>query len=460
MWVWTDVLGNEHNVKIAWIPRRYEVTRLGSNIYVDYREVPFQPDYIVNPIDDFELTYKGGIFNNRNAKFFSLVQNALPYYFQILAVKMIQNQLLAKYEGNVISQDVDQIPDELTLDEDGKPMVNVDKYTHHAQIRRKTGVNFYSGSQNSNGLPNNQRTRAIDVIQLGTSGEIMNFEQLIQMLDLELGLAMGVPPSREAQVTKGTNVTDNQQSLLQSALVTETYFFWHNKIWASALNEHLKNLFTDIRLYFLKNPAKQQSIYEFFLPDGTLEVLKITPNHLRSSDVGIYLHDNNQEQNYLTMLTQKIMQNTVDPNTMDSMSSVLKAISSGASIEEIDKMIKIEADKVKSYEQQRMEQEQQLRAEMEQKQMELIKFEKELDHDYKIAELLLKQETAIKEAEIRVKTFALEKDINENLINDDIEKEIIKTQSDQKINDDKLAFEKEKLKKQIEIEKMKIRSKK
>lgn len=459
MWVWVDAFGNEHNVKILWIPRRYEVTRLANDTLVNYREVPFQPDYIVNPIDDFELTYKGGVFNNRNAKFFSLVQNALPYYFQILSIKMIQNQLMAKYEGNVISQDIDQIPDELTLDENGNPLTNVDKYTNHAQIRRKTGVNFFSGSQNSNGLPNNQRTRSLDVIQLGTSSELINFENLIQMLDLELGLAMGVPPSREAQVMRNTNVTDNQQSLIQSALVTEAYFFWHNKIWASVLNEHLKNLFTDLRLYFFKNPDKKETIYEYFLPDGTSDVLKITPNHLQASDVGIFLQENSQEQVYLNMLTQKIMQNTVDTNTMDSMSAVLKAISSGSSVEEIDKLIRIEADKIRQMQEQRMQQEQAIQAELEEKQINLMKMEKELDHDYKIAELLIQKDTRIEEANIKVNLFALEKDINQDMINDDIEMENIRTESKEKIEKDKLAFEREKLKKMIELEKLKNRTK-
>ena len=32
-----------------WIPRRYELTRLGSDVYVDMREVPFQPNNVQQP---------------------------------------------------------------------------------------------------------------------------------------------------------------------------------------------------------------------------------------------------------------------------------------------------------------------------------------------------------------------------------------------------------------------------
>ena len=457
MYLWVDEFGNEHTVKTLWVPRRYELTRLGSDLWIDMREVPFQPDNILNPVASFELSYKGGIVNSRNAKFFSLVQNAIPYYFQILAAKNLQNREMAKYEGAVINQDTDQIPDDLTLDSDGNPIHGVDKYAQQAIIRRKTGVNYYSGSQSTTGLPNHTRGQSLQIIQTSSTAEIINFEQLISLFDAELGLAMGVPPQRESQVIPGTNVTDNQQALIQSTLTTETYYFWHNKVWSHALNEHLMNLWTEARLHYLR--SGEDSIFEYILPDGTKELITITPAHLNNNEVGIYLHDTPQEQRYIDMLTQKIMQNTVDTNTMDSMSTVLKAINSGASVEEIDKIIKMESDKIRQQQDERLKQEQQMQVQMKQDQMELVKYQSDINLQNKILEINASKELELEKARIQATTFALQNDINANQIHDDIEKEKLKIDADKEKQDKELRFKEKELNVQKELKEKEIKAK-
>jgi hypothetical protein len=56
---------------------------LGEDVYVDFREVPFQPDNLENPFTKFELSYKGGIVNSRNAKFISLDDEGLTICFSV-----------------------------------------------------------------------------------------------------------------------------------------------------------------------------------------------------------------------------------------------------------------------------------------------------------------------------------------------------------------------------------------
>lgn len=423
-WVWSDALGNTHEAIVKWIPRRYEATRLGYDLFVDFREVPFQPDNLLNPFSDFELSYKGGVVNARNAKFFSLLNNALPYQFQIFALKHLENREIGKYEGAITNIDVDQIPDELTLDGNGEPIEGIDKLTQAAIIRRKTGTNYFSGTGNLNSLPNNQRRASLEVQSIGNANEIVGLQNLIQLIDVEMGIAMGIPPARESQVIPGTNVTDNQQSLIQSTLTTESYFFWLNKHWAKVLNEHLHNLATECRLHFAK--GHKEHIFEYILPDNTKELLRVTPANLKNNDIGVYVHESPQEERYIEYMTQKILQNTVDPNTMDATSTVFKAITSGGSVEEINKIIQMEADKVRKHTEEQMKRQEQMQAQFKKDQMDLQDREYDKRIEEAVAKEIEKRKTEVLKENIKIEAEAIQKDIDKNSINDDIQKEQMK----------------------------------
>ena len=152
--VWTDIDDVTYEAEELWIPRRYEVTRLGDSIYVDEREVPNQPLIIENPFSSFELSYKGAVFTARNAKPISPVRRAMPSQFTYLFVAQLRNQEIAKYEGMIQNIDTDQIPDDLGKDKEGEQILGIDAVTAHQIIQRKTGKNYYSGSQSSlGGLP-------------------------------------------------------------------------------------------------------------------------------------------------------------------------------------------------------------------------------------------------------------------------------------------------------------------
>ena len=275
---------------------------------------------------------------------------------------------------------------------------------------------------------------------------------------MELGLAMGVPPQRESQVIPGTNVTDNQQALVQSTLTTETYYFWHNKVWSHALNTHLKNLWTYIRKQFIK--GEKDCVFEYILPDGTKELITVTPDHINGlEDVGIYLHDTPQEQRYIDMMTQKILQNTVDPNTADAMSSILKAINSGASVEEIDKMIRMESDRIRSAQDQKLQQEQQLQAQIKQDTFETMKYQSDLALQAKLTEIGATKELELEKAKIQATMYALQNDINQDNINDGIEKEKLRIQADKEMQDKDLNFKKEELKVNKDLKEKEIKNK-
>lgn len=376
-YVWEEG-GMTHEAYVKWIPQRYEIERLGYDIYTKRRKVPFQPQYS-DPFNQFELSYKGGIAYSRNARSVSLVEQALPIQFQIFAIKALENKEIASYEGTILTQDVDQIPLDLAGEDDDN--AKRDLITNNTVIRKKTKTAFYSGSQSSHGLPvPSTRTQGIGAIQIGSVGEILNMQSLIQALDAELGVTMGIPPQREAQVMPGTNVRDNQQSLIQSTLATEHLYFWHNKLWSIILNEHINNLKAYYRNMFVDNPAKKDHVLEFSSVDGTKELMRITPEYVRNEDIGVYMNDSNNDKlymDYLLMNLQPIAQNAGDGAIV--LSQILKAMSSGSSVSEIDKMITDFAEKQSKKAQQMQQAEQEAQQKIEQMRREAEQFNAQLE---------------------------------------------------------------------------------
>jgi len=448
-WVWSDDFG-KHEVETLYIPRRYEIIRLGYDIYPIMRKVPFQPDYL-DPFSRFELSFKGGIFNSMNAKSLSLVQLALPYQFQIYALKLLQNKEIATYQGMNIVKDVDRIPDALAQDETGNPIQGVDKITQSEIIRKKTKTILYSDSQQSIGLPPSPtRGRAVEVLQLGNMADIINSQQLIDLIDRELGIAMGVNAQREAQVAPNTNVTDNQQALVQSSLTTDYLFYWHNKAWSHVINEHLANMDIYFKRLFDENSSLAEYLFEYVLPDNTKELIKVTPDNLNYNDIGLFLSDTDQDRLYIDFMLQNLQPMAQNAGQgSETISTILKSIASGASVAEIDKMIQVEADKQRQRIQQQQEAQEKMQAEMKKAQMELLKYQSDLRIEEVMASEEAKRETRIEDLELQKTRYAMEADINENKINDKIEAIDREWQH-------KLPIEKEKL----EIEKMKARNSK
>ena len=343
---WVDSLtGVAHSAERLWIPRRYEVTRLGQDVYVNYREVPNQPINIDNPYRDFELSYKGRVFTNNNSDSISLVQRATPLVFQYMVVKMIMNRELSKYQGYVTDIDIDQVPDYLELDKDGEHN-GKDKLAVWRLYMKKLGLNIYSGSQSADGRPPATRSPGSRSSMTGNATELIALSQLLDYIDREIGMAMGISPQREASFSQGSNVADNRQAITQSHHITEPYFFMHSQVWKSALNEWLRMFRLYCKQIFESTPGKKEHFIEYIMPNGAKELLRVTPEILDHEDIGIFLSNSGQDQFYRDTMIQLVHafgQNAGEG--MEVVSSMVKAISNGDSPEEIHKMIGLEASR-------------------------------------------------------------------------------------------------------------------
>lgn len=426
-YVWVDEVSNlEMEAEILMIPRRYEVTRLGSDILVDYREVPFQPDYGDNPFSKFELSYKGTILYNRNAKWISLVQRAMPTAFQYMAAKRLQDREISKYVGQERAIDVDQVPDELGSDHEVNAEMSTDPTLKAEVIARKTGTRFYSSGRSANGLPA-APTRTIGVTYnvVDTSPQLLNIQSFCSMLDMEVGMRMGIPPQRESLTMPNTNVTDNRQALVQSTLATQTLFFTLDMVWAHALDEHIMNMRTYIKNYLQDNPNFKHFDLEYMLPDGTKEYMAVEPKHVdKLEGLGLYLFDNGREQLYFNYMLQSVFSFAQNAGQgVEQVSSVLKALTTTNSVEEMHKILATESRSMQERIDKQQQEQMRLIEEQKKAMRELEQYRADLKLEADLTKIREQRISSMEIAELQAQSLANQYDINKNKENDLIERD-------------------------------------
>ena len=346
IYTWFDkALNTEFSAERIWIPRKYEVVRLGGSVYPVFREVPYQYTNVEDPYSTFTLSTFGAIFNARNTHSVSLIQHALQPYFQYLYVKHIQNRELSKYQGFIQDIDVEQIPDQLGQDLYGNEIR--DKVATWLATLKKTNRNFYAGSQTTlGGLPPSTRSPGSSSHMIGTAVELMNLQQLLELIKREISMAMGISPQRESNIQAGSNVSDNQQAIAQSYAITEPYFFTHSQIWKSAINDWLINFRMFCQTQFEVHNLKELS-FQYWLPDNTQHILKVTPKHITHADIGLLLTNSTINQKYADYMLQQVQafaQNAGEG--IEAISQILMDIVIGASPMEIHKRIMIQEEKI------------------------------------------------------------------------------------------------------------------
>ena len=436
---WTD-FGTEFQAERIWIPRKYEIVRLGSSVYPIIREVPYQQTNIERPFEAFELSTKGAVINARNSKSVSLVQRAIAPYLQFLWVKHVMNRELAKYQGAIQSIDVDQIPDNLGQDHTGQNIR--DKVAAYLAILKKTNKDFFSGSQSSFGaMPPSTRSPGSQGYLIGTAIELMNLHNLSELIKQEIAMAMGISPQRLASFQQNSNVSDNQQSLQQSYAITEPYFFIHSNIWKDALNEWLSNFRTYCETQMRVRNLSELS-FQFWLPGNIEEVLRVTPESLSHTDIGLFLNSSSSFERYAELMLQNAQAFAQNQGQgITAVSQIIKDIVSKASPEEIHKRIAIEEEKVhqRQLELQQQSQEAQKQLLNQQAQMEERKFEQE--KEITVLKEEERRKTVVQQATISALGFSKDTDVDDDgtpdvieLMNHDLKaKELnlkIKTQAD------------------------------
>lgn len=359
---WVDN-GVVYSAELISIPRRYEVTRLGQNIYINFREVPNQPLNIDDPYGSFELSYKGRVFTGINSKSKPLVSRARPHQFEYDLIKNLQLREMIKYEGYQNIIDVSQLPKWMTFTEEGEPLPDTDILSLHRHFRRIFGEAVFDSSQDSMGLPNPQKSRPITPTALGSFVDVLNMQQALDYIDREIGLSMGIPLQAEGQIAPHSNASDNERILKQGYTMIEPYFIEYENLLKSVVQEYVRQFRIEYQRFFEDNPDITETYLTYVSGIKSTSILKITPELLDFSDMTLFVTNDNSDNQYREIMMSPQMLQAFAQNRgegMDGISLLVKAITSGESPQDIHDMIKKLNKEQQQREQEMMMQQQQM----------------------------------------------------------------------------------------------------
>lgn len=419
---------DDSTLKFQWVSQVWSGIRIDGDKYCKIGPKPYQVRSYANP-QKTKLGYHGIIYSNMNAQSCSLVSRMRPFQNLYFIVMHKLKHLIARDKGQLISMDMTQMPSNIPQD---KLMYYIEQMD----------LNFYNPLQNAESQGSAQRGNPISVVSRSNMQHIMNYVQLLESLDMQIADVAGVNKQREGQVSSTEAVTNAQQNLQQSAIITESYFYLHNKLW-----EDIYNSLLETAAYIWKD--KEQT-FQWILDDLSAQTLSMKPGDLSFGQMGVFVLESSKQHEAFDFAKQHMLE--LLQNDKAKFSDLLQLFQTNSLAEFKRTIEKSERDS-----EQRAQQEQEMQKQMqdEQLQTQIKLMEMQHDNDMEIAQL--KADTEIKKAEIDVFKFQQDLDMNNDGVPDPLEIEKLRMQS--KHTEEKLSIERQKLKqnKEIKDEELKIK---
>lgn len=316
-----------------WIPRVWEATRIGEDIYVNIREVPNQPISINSPFD-VKLPYIGKTYTAMNAPSVSPVSRMKPFQFLYFVVMHQMVKMIARNYGSILKLDTSQI--DLSLG-DGDPDLAIQR----TLLYLREGIALYNSLKDAETQSDVNMTRpATDVVSYSNTTDIANLIVILDWLDRQIGMGFGISPEREGNFQAYSNVSDNRQTLMQSSNMTEVYFYKHNEIWKNVMQYYVNMFRLWAKDQFERNPDKDSIILQYVLPNGDPSSFIVTPDMVSSGDIGLFITNYGAAESYFDKMEQlalTFIQN--ERASFEDISMLIKSRIDGTSPEEVHKQI-------------------------------------------------------------------------------------------------------------------------
>lgn len=384
-YTWSDLVGNQYALTWTWIPEVWSGVRIGQDIYTMIGPKEHQFRRMDNPYK-VKLGYHGVLYNAMNATPVSLMDRMKPFQYLYFIIMHKLKKLIAQDKGKIFHFDTTMID----------PKLGLDKTLYYLT---QMNIDFYNPLQNADQPGWSQRGKVSGSTDMGTAQNIINYVNLLAAIDQQISDVAGVTRQREGQIEPKEAVTNAQNNVNMSMVVTEVYFNTHDNLWEQALDS-----FIQTAQYCYKN---KQVVRQYVLDDLSIDTLEITPDNFNNIDLGIFVSNSPREEmifESLKGLSQALVQ-----NDKASMSDLIKMLKS-SSIEELQSMIvesEAKAEQMAAQQaQQQMEMQQQLM--QQQQEFELEKQARELD-----AKILIAEMDSFK--------FQRDQDINDNNVPDQFE---------------------------------------
>lgn len=363
--------GNELDVEWKWIIEVWEGYRIGQDLYVGIQPIEYQHISADNP-NAQRLPYTGVIYNNTNSRPRSLVSMMKPLQYMYIVLWYRLELAMARDKGKVVTMDITQIPKSMNID--------VAKWMHYLSA---LGVNFVNPYEEGWDIPGREggkpsQFNQISALDLTMANTIDQYINLMDKIESMLSEISGVSKQREGSISSNELVGNVERSVVQSAHITEPWFWVHNQVKKECLT-----MLLDTAKHAWKD---NKTSIQYVLDDATRAFLTLSDDFFYE-DMDIFVEDttkNQQQIEALKSLMQPAMQN-------------------GASLLDIAEIITMDnvtmiRSKLEEIEQKRIEQQQA----MEQAQAEREQQMAQIQNEIKEEELMLK------EAEMDLKKYEID----------------------------------------------------
>lgn len=363
--------GMELSVEWKWIIEVWEGYRFGEDGYVGIQPVEYQYVSSDNP-NAQRLPYTGVVYNNTNSKPRSLVSMMKPLQYMYIVLWYRLELAMARDKGKVVNMDITQIPKSMNID--------VSKWMHYLSA---LGVNFINPYEEGWDIPGREGGKPaafnqITALDLSMANTIDQYIKLMDKIESMLSEITGVSKQREGAISSNELVGNVERSVVQSAHITEPWFWTHNQV----KREAIKMLLDTAKFAWKDNKTKLQ----YILDDATRAFLTLSDD-FTYEDFDIFVDDstkNQQDIEFLRSLIQPAMQNGA------SLLDVVEIYTN-------DNVTMIRS-KLEEIEQKRMEQQQAMEEAQAQREQQAIQMQNEVKEE----------ELMIKEAEMDLKKYEID----------------------------------------------------
>lgn len=365
------VTGKELNVEWSWIIEVWEGYRIGEDLYVGIQPLEYQHISADNP-NSQKLPYTGVIYNNTNSRPRSLVSMMKPLQYMYIVLWYRLELAIARDKGKVSVVDVTQIPKDMGID--------VNKWMHYLSALGIMFINPYEEGWNIPGREGgrpatfNQFT-ALDLSMAPVIDQYINLMSKIEDMVSEI---TGITRQREGAVSTRELVGNVERSVIQSAHITEPWFWVHNQVKKEALT-------------MLLNTSREawkgnKQYLHYILDDATRAFITLSDSFFYE-DMDVFVDDSTKNQQQIEAL-----RNLMQP-----------AMQNGASLLDIAEIITMDnvnmiKNRLEEIEQKRMEQQQAMEEAQAQREQQAIQMQNEIKEE----------ELMIKEAEMDLKKYEID----------------------------------------------------
>lgn len=428
--------------EIFYINEAWEGTKIGDDIYVNMRPRPIQYNRLSNP-SRCHFGIVGSIYNLNDDRPFSLVDKMKPFNYLYDVIHDRLNKLIARNWGTLLRLDLAKKPNSW----------DIDKWMYYAKTMGLAVENsFNEGRKGASlgkmaGALNNAST---GVISTGDGNAIQQYIQLLEYIKNEMSECIGISKQREGNISNRETVGGVERATLQSSYITEWLYAIHDDVKKRTLE-----CFLETAKIALRGRKKK---FQYILSDNSMQVMDIDGDEFAECDYGLVLDFGKGSQalnQKLDTLAQAALQ-----NQLISFSTAMKLYNS-CSLAEKERMVQKSEQEMQQRQQEAQQQQMQLQQQQleQQAQLEQAKMQQEdtLNQRDNETKILVAQINGKAEAE----RYAMLNDDSsteeENIqAQKELDEKIRQFDASLKLDKEKLALEKTKVNKDIEIKKMQI----